>query len=517
MRVTPWGRLTCSRRERRDSHERGARLALEALESRNLLSVAPAVVPPLPAVFLQPIPSLSPLDFPDGTIGLYRHGVAVEEFAPATDSDVDRGNALCTAVAATHWGDELRLGAFTYDIGLQNIVFPDGVTVTGAGKNATRIATICVESPNGGEVFTMNNETVLQNLWLDGQLHGVYQFVVGGAVDSTPNEDVTSYLRSVKITGDSDGIFVWAGNNNQYTVDAFDCEIDTNYDAVALLGTGLNTQAVNLWNCSLNVAQPDPIGARQSNCINVMSGFVGVYNCTLTATGDSQSLVTDGILTYNHGSVVVANTTITVNAPAGLVVDLNVLQYTSVTVIGGQGSGPGGTYTSANGTEIYADAVPSTVVGRHVFYNDSAFDDENPLPNSDDDSAIATDKTALLPGHTATLANVTSYDRGINGIVVDVAGLHGNMTADDFDFKVGNNNSPSTWAAAPEPLSVTVFDGIGSGGSDRVEILWADGAIRNQWLQVTMRATENTALARPTCSTSAARWATRATATPRSP
>ena len=39
-----------------------------------------------------------------------------------------------------------------------------------------------------------------------------------------------------------------------------------------------------------------------------------------------------------------------------------------------------------------------------------------------DDAAIATDKTALLPGETASLANYTSYSRGINGIMVDLIG-----------------------------------------------------------------------------------------------
>ena len=61
-----------------------------------------------------------------------------------------------------------------------------------------------------------------------------------------------------------------------------------------------------------------------------------------------------------------------------------------------------------------------------------SFDGNDPAANAADDAAIATDKTALLPGQTATFANYTSYSRGINGIMVDIAGLPGNVTANDF-------------------------------------------------------------------------------------
>ncbi|NIM48763.1 MAG: hypothetical protein GTO22_05815, partial [Gemmatimonadales bacterium] len=84
-------------------------------------------------------------------------------------------------------------------------------------------------------------------------------------------------------------------------------------------------------------------------------------------------------------------------------------------------------------------ATTAEVVGRYVFYNDSAFDGDDPAAGAEDDNAIATDKTALLPGGTATFANYTSYSRGINGIMVDIAGLPAGDTldADDFAFRVG--------------------------------------------------------------------------------
>ena len=118
-----------------------------------------------------------------------------------------------------------------------------------------------------------------------------------------------------------------------------------------------------------------------------------------------------------------------------------------------------------------------------------------------DDDAIATDKTAYLPGTgTATSANVSSYSRGINGLLIDLqgGGTHGSISLanilSDFTFKMGNNNTPTTWATAPSPISVSVRAGAGVGGSDRVELIWADNAIKETWLEVEVLATADTGL-----------------------
>ena len=147
-----------------------------------------------------------------------------------------------------------------------------------------------------------------------------------------------------------------------------------------------------------------------------------------------------------------------------------------------------------------APAGSASVVGRDIFYNDSSFDGNDPGASAADDNAIAPDKWALLPGQTATFANYTSYDKGINGIIiVDIKGLpaNGTLSASDFSFLIGNSATPSTWAAAPALVSVTVRRGAGVHGSDRVEIIWADGVIKKKWLQVTVLADANTGLASP--------------------
>jgi hypothetical protein len=155
----------------------------------------------------------------------------------------------------------------------------------------------------------------------------------------------------------------------------------------------------------------------------------------------------------------------------------------------------GAAYAAAGQTftiALTAEVVPSagaSVVGRMIFYNHSKFDGGTPGADASDDLAIAVDKSAYLPGSgAATFAHITSYSRGINGIMIDVAQAAGPLAVDDFRFHVSSqaaaNNMPSLWEPAPAPETVTVRPGAGSGGADRVEILWADGAIVNRWLQV---------------------------------
>jgi hypothetical protein len=138
-----------------------------------------------------------------------------------------------------------------------------------------------------------------------------------------------------------------------------------------------------------------------------------------------------------------------------------------------------------------------SVDGRFVFYNNSLFDGNNAASGTADDNAVATNKSALLPNQLATFANYTSYSRGINGIFVDISHLPGTPTASDFIFRVGNTNNPATWTLAPAPVQVVTRVEGGVNDASRVSITWADGAIRNQWLQVTVKATPATGLTTP--------------------
>ncbi len=140
----------------------------------------------------------------------------------------------------------------------------------------------------------------------------------------------------------------------------------------------------------------------------------------------------------------------------------------------------------------YNTATTAAVVNRFVFYNNSAFDTAG---GATDDDAIAPDKTALLPEQTPWFANYTSYVRGLNGILIDIDNAAGLLTAEDFQFKAGNDGNPAGWQTPAEEPEIIVRPTAGVNDSDRVTIIFEDYLIRNQWLQVTVLANQNTGLA----------------------
>ena len=126
------------------------------------------------------------------------------------------------------------------------------------------------------------------------------------------------------------------------------------------------------------------------------------------------------------------------------------------------------------------------VVGRYVFYNNSAFDNRDPVANAADDAAIAPDKAALLPGGTPAFQNVTNYSKGINGVMIDIGSLpDGDVpAAEDFG-----------WGDAPPPSDISLRRGAGVSGTDRITLTWADGRVRNRWLNLSVLPSERTGLA----------------------
>ena len=176
---------------------------------------------------------------------------------------------------------------------------------------------------------------------------------------------------------------------------------------------------------------------------------------------------------------------------------------------------PAGSYITATSTDVspspmtseFSPAVtlgpPATapeVRGRYVFYNLSAFDGGTIGASPADDAAIATEKRALLPGQTPTAANVISYDKGINGIMIDVPTLPSGPGPNSTDFvvRVGNSADPGSWAPGPQPIQYNLRRGAGAGGGDRITLSWSTiGVARNQWMEVTVLPSSRTGLSMP--------------------
>lgn len=139
----------------------------------------------------------------------------------------------------------------------------------------------------------------------------------------------------------------------------------------------------------------------------------------------------------------------------------------------------------------------TAVTNQRVFYNGSAYESNGGLV-----AALDTGKSLLRSQSTSqvtTFANISNYVLGINGLILDVAGLVGtNLTASDFVLRkspsgVSGVVNPSTWPLAPNPNVISITPG-NSTTAARVVLEWPDNAIQNAWLQIIIKANANTGL-----------------------
>lgn len=217
-------------------------------------------------------------------------------------------------------------------------------------------------------------------------------------------------------------------------------------------------------------------GAVSGNVLSVISN-TGTYGDvpadTVTMSASLGTVVSNGNGTWSWSitpSAAISNQTVTITAS----------------------DEDGGTSTST-----FSLTALVAVTNRRVFYNDSGYE-----TNGGVNSALDGAKVLLRATNTAqqtTFANVSSYSRGINGVVLDVAGLaNTTLTASDFVFRVAppgasGNVTPSTWAAAPTPSVINVTPGNATTAA-RVRLEWLANQIQNTWLQIIVLANANTGL-----------------------
>jgi len=138
-----------------------------------------------------------------------------------------------------------------------------------------------------------------------------------------------------------------------------------------------------------------------------------------------------------------------------------------------------------------------TLVNRFAYYNNSGYETAGGVS-----AALDTSKTLLRAtgvSQATTSANVINYSRGINGIVLDVAGMPAtSLAASDFVFRVAPSSAggvvnPSAWGLAPTPTVIHVTPGTATTPA-RVRLEWNDNAIQNTWLQIIVLSNANTGL-----------------------
>lgn len=130
---------------------------------------------------------------------------------------------------------------------------------------------------------------------------------------------------------------------------------------------------------------------------------------------------------------------------------------------------------------------PATVADHGLFYFGSSWG-TTPIPSSNK-SVLAWTGSTL----TATFNNVITHTRGITGFSVDIANRAATTpTAADFEFRNGTTGSSAAWPILAVTPTVTVSTGVGTGGSDRIYVTFANNAIPDPtWLRVTLKSDAN--------------------------
>lgn len=169
--------------------------------------------------------------------------------------------------------------------------------------------------------------------------------------------------------------------------------------------------------------------------------------------------------------------------------------YTSQQLAEGKATITASTQTSTFDID-FAFAAFAGLSNSWVYYRGSSYSQGG----TNIEAALDTSKTLIVAdaeAQTTSFANVTSYTRGINGIVLEVPGLPAGALSDaDFSFRMGTSQTPGLWGTAPLPNDIIVTSQTGA-SAPRIRIEWEDNAIQNTWLQVTIHANENTGLNAP--------------------
>ena len=349
------------------------------------------------------------------------------------------------------------------------VTYADNVAVNVASLNSSDLV---VTGPNS---FSQAATFVSVNNTANGTTRtATYRITApGGTWDLSDNGTYTVSLQSGQVT-DTSGNAATAGSLGTFAVNIPDNIAPT----ASILLSNITSSGASTY--TFTVLYTDNVA------INVAS--LGSTDIQVTGPNGFSQLATF-VSTNNNSNGAIRTATYSFNAPGGSWDIADNGTYT-VALRAGEVTDTSGNAVAAGSSTFSASITAvNQLLGEYVFYKGSTAYD-----SGTDDAAIAIDKSALLPGQTATFANYTSFDKGINGIMFDISGNVSNLSASDLLFSIGNDNNPAGWTTAPAAASITVRPGAGANGSNRVEIVWADNAIQNEWLQVTVLADQATGL-----------------------
>jgi hypothetical protein len=372
-----------------------------------------------------------------------------------------------TLVGAT-WSAEVAAGFYTVvidGVGKAAVTGDPGYSDYGSLGWYTLFGTVPeVPEENFAPVVLVNAVSV-------GGDEGTMIVNTGTWSDANASDTVTLSASLGIVSQYADGTWTWSFDAKDQLADT---EVTiTADDGVGGVGTATFTFTVANVPPALTVAQASVVG----NVLSLISNSgtwsdVPADTVTLTASLGDLSKLPDGTWLWSY-------------TPA------TVLQNETVVITASDEDG---------GESNISFTISSLVVALNggVFYNNSEHERVGGITLALDNSRSLL--RASSTSQQTTSSNITNYSRGINGVLLEVAGLEaGFLTSSDFVFRVAPPGAsgvvtPSAWPKAPAPTLIEILPSAKDTPA-RVRLEWEDNAIQNTWLQVIILANTNTGLA----------------------
>ena len=334
------------------------------------------------------------------------------------------------------------------------------------GVSSTGNVTVTINSPNTAPVVQANSASVTGN-------EGTTLTQTGTWSDINATDVVVLSASTGTVVKNSNGTWSWslaAGDN----VPSTNVTITANDGQGGVTTTSFSYTVLNL---------PPVLSINSSNVSGIVLSSIGntgtygdVAADTVTLTASSGTLVKNSNGTWSW----------TTATPG--IVNNQVVTITATDEDGGQSN-----------ASFTFNAV-AAVVTRSLFYNRSLLKSSLGMAASIDSNKTLLQSTSSA--QTTSFSNVSNYSRGINGVVLNLAGLAStSLTAADFILRTSpagaaGNVVPANWPTAPAPSAISVTPGTSTAPA-QIALEWADNTIQDTWLQIIVRANATTGLTSP--------------------
>lgn len=224
--------------------------------------------------------------------------------------ETNQAPLLSNIVAGASSGDVIQLGAGTFNVGLQSIKLPVGVTIQGQGREATVISGASSYSTNG-PIIVLSSTSTVQNLSIICVNKDSYHQIALGFL-ATYNSGrfdppaVGAVVRNVYGAGGSDVVFMSA--TNYFEVRFYDCFFASSWDtfiqSYAASGNA-SSNYVELWNCTLladkrGSTYSSGYGLNNTTKAAQIAGTTRFYNCDVISTNSNEAW---GIMANSYADI----------------------------------------------------------------------------------------------------------------------------------------------------------------------------------------------------------------------